>query len=70
MIRFIDLKEQITDDFEFAWYDTILDRFLEFSGSQTWDSWNEFERDFGPTENIQRFKNLFPKDKFKVTELT
>ena len=69
MIRFIDLKEQITEkEFEFAWYSTVIDKFLEFGGNQTWYSWNEFKKDFEPIKEIseiERFKNLFPKNKLQ-----
>jgi hypothetical protein len=37
MIRFIDLDDQITEgDNEFAFYDTVTDRFVEIFGSVTW----------------------------------
>ncbi len=48
MIRFINLTGQIfIDDPEvhFAWYDTILSEFMEFDGSQDWNTWKEFEQD-------------------------
>lgn len=74
MIRFINLTGQIAvdDDFEFAWYDTITDRFMEYGESQTWDSFKEFESDLlsdlrrvHTKEDIQdemlvRFRNLYP----------
>lgn len=46
MIRFIDLGDQILEgERQFAWYDTVTDSFLEFSGNQVWSSWVEFCED-------------------------
>jgi len=77
VIRFIDLGDQILEGTrEFAWWDTITDEFLEFSGDQAWETWKDFEFDFRshfPTtdqivkgdvpskELLERFKRLFPK---------
>lgn len=42
-IRFIDLEEQLGC---FAFYQTTVDRFLEYNENQTWLGWSSFERDF------------------------
>jgi hypothetical protein len=42
-IRFIDLREKLGC---FAFYQTTVDRFLEYSGGQTWTRWESFERNF------------------------
>ena len=65
MLRFIDLKGQLTDgDADFAWYDTITDKFLTFSGNQTWSSWDDFAVDYEISEQfpLSRFKPLFRDD--------
>lgn len=78
MIRFIDLGDQIVEGTrEFAWWDTVTDTFLQFSGEQTWETWDQFETDFKfsfptteqivkgdvPTEEkLARFKRLFPEE--------
>lgn len=76
MIRFINLTGQIhlDNDLEFAWYDTIKSEFVEISGCQTWDSWEEFKTDLvmymveGRTpekmqdEMLARFLRLFPRE--------
>jgi len=73
MIRFIDLGDQITCDGtkEFAWFDTVTDKFLEFNDTHVWGSWDEFDQDLRASipENliesndssywIGRFKRLF-----------
>ena len=73
MIRFIDLGDQITTDGtqEFAWYDTIVDKFITFNGNQVWETWVECEYDIGKqaeqdeasveeeTEMIKRLYRLF-----------
>jgi len=42
MIRFIDLSGQITEEGkEFAFYDTVTDRFIEIGGDQIWENFNE-----------------------------
>ncbi len=58
MIRFIDLTGQIYLDEDeespikvFAFFDTVTDKFLSFSGFEKWES-------------IERFLNLIPKDYF------
>jgi len=73
MIRFVDLGDQITCDGtkEFAWYNTVIDAFEEYSGNQVWDNWLEFETDFrheehkvylvgyGIPNTIDRYERLF-----------
>lgn len=68
MIRFIDLTGQIDDEFQFAWWNTIVDKFLEFDQAQTWYSWEDFEADFRHEERgyvhedyLERLRALFPK---------
>ncbi|MDY3352315.1 hypothetical protein PG357_10020 [Riemerella anatipestifer] len=73
MIRFLDLKGQIIDDYPtFAFYDTIRDRIIEFSGKQVFDSIEEFELYYhdefkNNTNNfpIERFLSLIPKNFFE-----
>lgn len=58
MIRFINIGSQITDDNnEFAFYDTTTDTFCSFSGSQKWDSVENFKQDFDGND-IDRFLRL------------
>ena len=71
MIRFINVTNDMypynnDDEFiEFAWYDTVTDRFVDLCGTQTWNSWESFAadlREFGwRNMNLERFKDLFPK---------
>lgn len=74
MIRYIDLSDQIVEGFrEFAWYDTVKERFLDLDGTQTWNNWKEFQSELvmwmvaGKTpeamqnEMLMRFRKLFPK---------
>lgn len=75
MIRFINLTGQICpdDDLEFAWYNTITDRFFEIEDCQTWHSWKEFQTELvmymlrgkvpetEQNETLLRFRKLFPK---------
>jgi len=67
MIRFINISDQITEDeFQFAWYDTVCDRFMDIEGKQVWTSWKEFARDYsisGHTYSayaLHRFRSLYP----------
>ncbi len=61
MIRFINLTGQIMlDDAPyFAWYDTVTDTFMTFSGFQTWDCWHDFVEDYDGNE-LERFHKLMP----------
>jgi len=74
MIRFIDLGDQILEGTrQFAWFDTIVDRFDSFCDNQAWETWLEFETDFrhndkevaianlGNLRPLERYKSLFPK---------
>jgi len=74
MIRFINLTGQIfIDDNEphFAWFDSVIDVFMEFNQSQEWHTWEEFKVDMlqhchdhnmsseVADRNLSRFKRLF-----------
>ncbi|MBA7715724.1 hypothetical protein ES703_124778 [subsurface metagenome] len=61
MKRFVDLRLSKTG-YNFAWYDTVIDKFEEFNGNQTWDTWNEFAADYKAEEgkNLNRYYNLCP----------
>ena len=67
MIRFIDLRDQIIEGIdEFAWFDTVVDEFLNFADTQTWESWEDFVEDYNyapTTYEFDRFVHLFPKDR-------
>ena len=71
MIRICNLSGQITledNDFWFAFFDTITDKFLELDQEQVWSSWQDFEKDyknhyqdigFPESRPLSRFKSLF-----------
>lgn len=63
MIRFVDIGSQITEEStDFAWYDTVQGRFLEFGGTQVWEDWLEFEGFFdGEPELLARLRPLYPR---------
>ena len=65
MIRFVDVGDQITcdDRKQFAWYDTVTDRFLILSGGSTWEAWEDFEKDL--LDEYPESKN--PDDVWSVT---
>ena len=75
MIRFIDLTNQILtpcddDDknYEFAFYNTVNDRFIDLCGNQTWHTVKDFLDDFaleknnGYADESMRFLDLIPKE--------
>lgn len=68
MIRFIDLRGQITNDRDpnFAFFDTVTDRFIDLAGEQEWGSVEEFAQTASvagkPLGFISRCLNLMPKD--------
>lgn len=69
MIRFIDLRDQGTG-YRFAFWDTVTDQFLQFSGEQAWDDADDFCRNFNHkgaaygdpevTHHVERFLGLMP----------
>jgi len=62
MIRFIDLTNQITEGTkEFAFYDTVTDKFVLFSGCQTWETIENFKQDYSGNQ-IDRYLSLIPND--------
>ena len=72
MIRFIDLRGQITADREphFAFFDTVRDRFLDINSEQDWHSIEDFMEAFeiSPTrEHVfrERCISLIPRDYFQ-----
>lgn len=69
MIRFLDLKGQITEDQEsFGFYCTITDEILSFGGEQLFDSLDHFkfayslekERKKDSIYNLQRLLGFIP----------
>jgi len=62
MKRFIDLSDQIIEGTkEFAFYDTTIDKFLEFQGVQTWETMEEFMKDYDG-DDMERFTKLIPEN--------
>ncbi len=45
MIRFVDLRGQECGG-RFAWYDTVRGEFENWWGRETWETFEDFERDF------------------------
>lgn len=70
MIRFIDLSDQICEGTnEFAFWDTTVDRFCNFNGSQTWETVEQFIMDFEEEKlpvrhsiELKRYLSLIPND--------
>jgi len=59
MLRFINLDNQIArGSKEFAWFDTVTDKFQEFNGTHVWNSWSEFVEDYDG-EDLDRYKELY-----------
>lgn len=76
MIRFVNLTGQLTledDEFYFAWFDTVTDRFLSFYGEQVFSSWDNFReafldhlRDKSPIHDhrdLSRFYGLYSRNR-------
>lgn len=68
MIRFIDIGDQIEDEEQqFAFFDTVTDRFIEVCGEQVWSSWDELMEDAScdpgnrVTDEKDRFFGLCPE---------
>jgi hypothetical protein len=59
MIRFIDLRQQGTLH-RFAFWDTCVNRFLEFSGSQAWDIVEDLKDDVEDKALLERLLGLMP----------
>jgi len=67
MIRYLDLTDQINEDeYSFAFFDTVTNKILSFSGQQVFDSIKDFSYCFrNEPDNfysLDRFLNLIPKN--------
>lgn len=62
MIRFIDLGKQLPEYRTcFAFYDTVSGEFVNHSGSEVWETVEEFEDDFSGTRAYkERFMTQIP----------
>ena len=58
MIRFVDIRGQYIG-YNFAFWNTIYDRFEKFSEDYAWDDWTEFEESY-KGDDLERFKGLCP----------
>lgn len=73
MIRFLNLKGQISDDGkDFAFYDTVSDNICFFgkNNQEVFESLDEFKEQFNEqvsiyTRPIERFISLIPENYFK-----
>lgn len=69
MIRLVRIgkdDEVFPDSDGFAFFDTVRDRFCSFADMQVWQTWQEFEDDFGSDfdkqsckQYLDRFKSLY-----------
>ena len=62
MIRFVDIRGQGIGN-RFAFYDTVIDRFLEYAGNHAWESFSDFACDLSdsePSYPLERFRALSP----------
>jgi hypothetical protein len=59
MKRFVDLREDETGSYTFAWWDTIVDKFETHSGNMAWSSWSDFAEEFQGSD-LERYKRLCP----------
>jgi len=72
MIRHVSISKEdgvVPEGDCFAWFSTVDDHFLEFSGNQVWRTWDEFHTDWISTFGVERqyplerFEKLFPRQK-------
>lgn len=74
MIRYVHIGDQILEDRDqFAWFDTVIDEFIEFNNETVFNSWDEFQEYLEQTEYWNplaraRFESLFPRPQTKLKE--
>lgn len=73
MIRYVDISVSLGEDsYNFAWWDTVNDRFMIVGRAQAWETWADFEQslseDLNYPQALERFKNLYPIDKLELCE--
>jgi len=65
MIRYVYIGGQIIEgETEFAYYDTISDRFVTLNGDQVWDSWEDLEETlkYCDPQFANRIRAITPKN--------
>ena len=79
MIRFVDLRGQGIGRI-FTFWDTSIDKIIEYNDNSHWNNWEEFKNDFikhfgaeaqltiEGTKRLQRFKSLCPSWVFEVDD--
>lgn len=69
MIRFLNLKDQITEGVcSFAFYDTVMDEIMDFDDMEVFDTLEEFEQWYSVANTsipFDRFTSLIPKNYFR-----
>ena len=67
MLRFVDLRHADIAGANFAFFNTVNDRFIELGGEQSWDTWaefvetwQEFATDGQKQHDFARFQQLMP----------
>lgn len=66
MKRFVDVRNQGIGG-NFAWFDTVVDKFETHSDNMDWISWWDFVGDYKGTE-LERYQGLTPAWAFKNVE--
>ena len=67
MLRFVDLTKcdpEEFDDNDFAFFDTVTNRFVTLYGEQVWHSKEEFVADYGRDTDEPRKTTVWPLDRF------
>lgn len=79
MIEFIDMRGFELDK-NFAYWNTDIGHFIEFSGNNAWNTWKDFETDFLKTWNgpnsfgkiekeLKQYKMITPQWTFQLEEI-
>ena len=67
MLRFIDLTKCDPDEFDdhdFAFFDTVTNRFVLLCGEQVWNSIEEFVVDYNNDIDEPRKETVWPLERF------
>lgn len=57
MIRFVDIRGQGTGN-RFAFWCTVMDKFIEIDGEHAWNNWNDFMEVAEGDLRVESFKGL------------
>ncbi|MHA1572980.1 MAG: hypothetical protein ACTSX8_03215 [Alphaproteobacteria bacterium] len=72
MIRFVDMRAAGIDCTRFAFWNTVVDQFVDINGAEGWETWAEFAEEWqagrGDPQELERYRHLTPAWAFEAVK--